>query len=137
MPTMKQEAMEVLSGDRVGVVILGVRLQMPEIDQKSAIFFANQLRSPLLAALANAEAFDDTPRGRTIIVGALHLGGPVETIPRAIRVADLGIDQQAQTVLTPVTTWQELNDLPDDLWIWIRIEFYKDAADAVFEALVE
>jgi ATP-dependent Lon protease len=27
--------------------------------------------------------------------------------------------------------------LPDDLWTRISIEFYKDASDAVFKALVE
>ncbi len=30
-----------------------------------------------------------------------------------------------------------LNDLPDELWTKINIEFYKDSADAVFKALVE
>jgi ATP-dependent Lon protease len=30
-----------------------------------------------------------------------------------------------------------LNDLPDDLWTRISIEFYKGASDAVFKALVE
>ena len=32
--------------------------------------------------------------------------------------------------------WQ-LNDLPDDLWTKISIEFYRDSADAVFKALEE
>jgi ATP-dependent Lon protease len=32
---------------------------------------------------------------------------------------------------------RQLNDLPDDLWTRIGIEFYKDGADAVFKALVE
>jgi hypothetical protein len=32
---------------------------------------------------------------------------------------------------------RQLNDLPDDLWTKISIEFYKDAADAVFKSLVE
>jgi hypothetical protein len=31
----------------------------------------------------------------------------------------------------------QLNDLPDELWTKINIEFYKDGADAVFKALVE
>ena len=35
------------------------------------------------------------------------------------------------------TARRQLNDLPDDLWTRISIEFYKDAADAVFKALVE
>ena len=41
------------------------------------------------------------------------------------------------TLLVPVTARRQLNDLPDDLWTRISIEFYKDAADAVFKALVE
>jgi ATP-dependent Lon protease len=32
---------------------------------------------------------------------------------------------------------RQLNDLPDELWTKISIEFYKDAADGVFKALVE
>ena len=46
-------------------------------------------------------------------------------------------DKQAQTLLMPVAARRQLNDLPDDLWTCISIEFYKDAADAVFKALVE
>jgi len=30
-----------------------------------------------------------------------------------------------------------LNDLPDDLWTKINIEFYKDAADAFFKAILD
>jgi predicted ATP-dependent Lon-type protease len=32
---------------------------------------------------------------------------------------------------------RQLNDLPDELWTKISIEFYKDPADAVFKALME
>jgi hypothetical protein len=35
----------------------------------------------------------------------------------------------------PVAARRQLNDLPDDLWTRISIEFYKDASDAVFKAL--
>lgn len=42
-----------------------------------------------------------------------------------------------QTIRIPVTVRQLRNDLPDELWTKINIEFYKDAADAVFKALVE
>jgi hypothetical protein len=30
---------------------------------------------------------------------------------------------------------RQLNELPDELWTMINIEFYKDAADVVFKAL--
>src|SRR5258705_5535814 len=52
-------------------------------------------------------------------------------------IAELAIDKQAQTLLMPVSARRQLNDLPDDPWTRISIEFYKDAADAVFKALVE
>jgi ATP-dependent Lon protease len=58
-------------------------------------------------------------------------------IPNAIAIAELAIDKQAQTLLMPVAARRQLNDLPDDLWTRISIEFYKDASDAVFKALVE
>jgi ATP-dependent Lon protease len=76
-------------------------------------------------------------RGGTIIVGTLNLGGSIEIVPNAVSIAELAIDKQAQTLLMPVSARRQLNELPDDLWTRISIEFYKDAADAVFKALVE
>jgi len=58
-------------------------------------------------------------------------------IPNANSIAELAIDKQAQTLLIPVAARRQLNDLPDDLWTRISIEFYKDAADAVLKALME
>ncbi len=37
----------------------------------------------------------------------------------------------------PVAARRQLTDLPDDIWTRLNIEFYKDAADVVFKALVE
>jgi len=76
-------------------------------------------------------------RGGTIIVGNLNLGGSIEMIPNAVALAELAVDKQATTLLMPVAARRQLNDLPDDLWTKIGIEFYKDAADALFKALVE
>jgi ATP-dependent Lon protease len=91
---------------------------------------------PVLVALCGSLLGRNT-RGGTIVVGALNLGGSIDMIPSAVRVAELAIDKQAQTLLMPVAARRQLNDLPDDLWTRISIEFYKDAADAVFKALVE
>jgi predicted ATP-dependent Lon-type protease len=41
------------------------------------------------------------------------------------------------TELMPVAVRRQLNDLLDELWTKIKIEFYKDASDAVFKSLVE
>ena len=76
-------------------------------------------------------------RGGTIIAGALNLGGSIEMIPNAVRIAELAIDKQAQMLLMPVSARRQLNDLPDELWTKINIEFYKDGPDAVFKALMD
>ena len=91
---------------------------------------------PVLVALCGALLGKNT-RGGAIVVGALNLGGSIDLIPNAVQIAELAIDKQAQTLLMPVAARRQLNDLPDDLWTRISIEFYKDAADAVFKALVE
>jgi ATP-dependent Lon protease len=76
-------------------------------------------------------------RGGTILVGSASLGGSLEPLSNAVQLAELAIEKQAQTILMPVSARRQLNDLPDDLWTKINIEFYKDAPDAVFKALEE
>jgi len=39
--------------------------------------------------------------------------------------------------LMPIAARKQLNDLPDEYWTKIQIEFYKDATDAVFKALTD
>ena len=91
---------------------------------------------PVLVALAGALLGRNT-RGSTIVVGALNLGGAIELVPNAVAVAELAVDKQAQVLLMPVAARRQLNDLPDDIWTKINVEFYKDAPDAVFKALME
>jgi len=56
---------------------------------------------PVLVAFCGSLLSRNT-RGGTIVVGALNLGGSVELIPSAIRIAELAIDKQAQTLLMPL-----------------------------------
>ncbi len=58
-------------------------------------------------------------------------------IPNAVAIAELAVDKQAATLLMPVAARRALNDLPDELWTKINIEFYSDPADGVFKALLE
>jgi ATP-dependent Lon protease len=108
-------------------------IQMRSIDADKT---GTGLGLPVLVALCGALLGRNT-RGGTIVVGALNLGGSIEMIPNAVRIAELAVDKQAQTLLMPVAVRRQLNDLPDELWTKIKIEFYKDASDAVFKALVE
>ncbi len=57
--------------------------------------------------------------------------------PNAVRIAELAVDKQAQALLMPVAARRQLNELPDELWTKISIEFYRDASDAVFKALLD
>ena len=91
---------------------------------------------PVIIALCGA-SLGRNSRGGTIVAGALNLGGSIEVIPNAVRIAELAIDKQAQTLLMPVSARRQLNDLPDELWTKINIEFYKDGPDGVFKALME
>jgi ATP-dependent Lon protease len=58
-------------------------------------------------------------------------------IPNAIAIAELAVEKQAKVLLMPVSARRGLNDLPDELWTKISIEFYKDLDDAVFKGLEE
>ncbi len=91
---------------------------------------------PVLAALCGS-ILGRNSRGGTIVVGSASLGGSIELLPNAAHIAELAIEKQAQTLLMPVSARRQLNDLPDELWTKINIEFYKDPADAVFKALLE
>jgi ATP-dependent Lon protease len=58
-------------------------------------------------------------------------------IPNAVAMAEIAAEKKALTLLMPVAARRQLNDLPDEIWTKVSIEFYADAADAVFKSLVE
>jgi ATP-dependent Lon protease len=89
---------------------------------------------PVLVALTGTLLQKNT-QGATIIVGHLNLGGSIELIPNAVSLVELAVDKQAARILMPISARRQLNDLPDEVWTKISIEFYKDSADAVFKAL--
>ncbi len=91
---------------------------------------------PVLIALVGG-LLERSTRGGTIIVGPLNLGGSIEMIPNPVAIAELAVDKQASTLLMPVASRRALNDLPDDVWTKINIEFYSDPADGVFKSLTE
>ncbi len=91
---------------------------------------------PVLVALVGG-LLERSSRGGTIVVGPLNLGGSMEMIPNPVAIAELAVDKQATTLLMPVAARRQLNDLPDELWTKINIEFYSDPTDGVFKALIE
>jgi ATP-dependent Lon protease len=63
------------------------------------------------------------------------LGGSIELLPRAARLAELAVEKGAVTILMPVAARRQLNELPDEIWTKLNIEFYRDPGDAVFKSL--
>ena len=106
-----------------------VQLRAMDFDKTGAL-----LGVPVLVALSGAMLGRNT-RGSTVVVGSLALGGSIELLTQAVRIAELAVEKQAGTLLLPVSARRQLNDLPDDMWTKISIEFYRDAADAAFKAL--
>lgn len=91
---------------------------------------------PVLVALASS-LLERSTKGGLIVVGSLNLGGSIEMVPNPVAIAEIGVEKQASTLLMPVAARRQLNDLPDELWTKINIEFYKDAQDAFFKAILD
>ncbi|HVQ76904.1 MAG TPA: BREX system Lon protease-like protein BrxL [Candidatus Binatia bacterium] len=91
---------------------------------------------PVLVALVGG-LLERSTRGGTVVVGPLNLGGSLELLANPVAIAELAVDKQASTLLMPVATRRGLNDLSDDVWTKLNIEFYGDPTDAVFKALIE
>ena len=90
----------------------------------------------VLVALAGA-LLERNTRGGLIIVGSLNLGGSLEMLPNAIAVVEIAIEKQANVLLMPVAARRQLNELPDEMWTKINIEFYAEPVDAFFKSLAE
>jgi len=91
---------------------------------------------PLLLALVGG-LLERSTRGGTIVVGSLNLGGSVEMLQNPVEIAELAVDKKASTLLMPVSARRGLNELPDEVWTKVSIEFYSDPADGVFKALLD
>jgi ATP-dependent Lon protease len=91
---------------------------------------------PVLVALVGG-LLERNTRGSTIVVGPLNLGGSFEMLQNPVSIIELAVDKQATTVLMPVSSRRDLNDLPDEYWTKTNVEFYSDPTDAVFKALLD
>ncbi|MFV1965297.1 MAG: BREX system Lon protease-like protein BrxL [Pirellulaceae bacterium] len=91
---------------------------------------------PVLIALASA-LLERSTKGGLIVVGSLNLGGSIEMLPNAVAIAEVAVEKQATTLLMPVSARRQLNELPDELWTKVNIEFYGDAPDGFFKAVME
>lgn len=74
-------------------------------------------------------------KGGLAVTGGLNLGGSIETVHNHVAVVEIAIEKGADSILMPVSSRRQLNDLPDDLAAKITIHYYLDARDALLKAL--
>ncbi len=76
-------------------------------------------------------------RGGLVAVGGLSLGGGLEPIYDAVQVAELAVEKGAETLLMPIGSRRQLNDLSDDMAAKLQVTYYTDARDALMKALAD
>ena len=91
---------------------------------------------PALMALCSG-LIGKSNKGGLIVVGALNLGGSVESLANAVGIIEVAIEKGAATVLMPVSARKQLFELSDDMATRINIQFYSDTPDALLKALLE
>ena len=95
-----------------------------------------QLGVATLAALATS-LLNKHIRGGLVIAGGLNLGGSIEPLQHAVRLVEHAVEKGASTVLLPVSSRRQLNDLSDDMATKVDVVFYADARDALLKAVAE
>jgi ATP-dependent Lon protease len=76
-------------------------------------------------------------KGGLVVVGGLNLGGSVEPLYSPVVIAELAIEKGAKTLLVPVSSRKQMNELADDQATKLNITYYSDAKDALVKALME
>lgn len=76
-------------------------------------------------------------RGGLIIIGEINLGGSIEPVINPVSIAEIAVEKGATSLLVPVSCRRQLIDLSDDMATKIDIQYYSDAQDALYKAILE
>jgi ATP-dependent Lon protease len=74
-------------------------------------------------------------KGGLVAVGGLNLGGALDPVHNAVSVAELAVEKGATTLLIPISSRKQLNDLSDDMMMKLSILYYADTREALLKAL--
>lgn len=91
---------------------------------------------PVLVALCSS-LIEKHIKGGLAVVGSLNLGGSLDLVYNAVNLAELAIEKGAKTLLIPVNSRKQLNELSDEMIAKINIQYYTDLKDCLLKALVE
>ncbi len=90
----------------------------------------------VLVSLCSA-LLEKSLKGGLLIVGHLNLGGSTDLVYNAVNLAELAVEKGATTLLVPLNSRRQLNDLSDDMITKINIQYYTDLRDCLMKALLE
>ena len=90
----------------------------------------------VLMSLCSA-ILEKSTKGGLIIVGQLNLGGSIDLVYNAVNLAELAVEKGATTLLIPLNSRKQLNDLSDEMITKINIQYYTDLKDCLIKALLE
>ena len=76
-------------------------------------------------------------QGGMAVIGSLNLGGSTEPVFNPVAVVESAVEKGAGKVLMPVSARRQLVELSDEMATRVDIQFYSDARDALYKALVE
>jgi len=76
-------------------------------------------------------------KGGLAVVGGLNLGGSIEPVHNTVSIAELAVEKGATSLLVPVSSRKQLNDLSDNMATKVDIQFYSDVKDALLKAIVD
>lgn len=74
-------------------------------------------------------------KGGLAVAGGLNLGGSIEPIFNPVAVVETAVEKGAMSILMPISSRRQLNDLPDELAAKITLHYYLDARDALLKSL--
>ena len=75
-------------------------------------------------------------KGGLLIVGQLNLGGSLDLVYNAVNLAEIAVEKGATTLLIPLNSRKQLNDLSDEMITKINIQYYTDLKDCLIKTLI-
>jgi ATP-dependent Lon protease len=96
----------------------------------------NGLGMAVLIGLCSS-ILEKSMKGGLVIVGQINLGGSLDTVYNAVNLAELAIEKGATTLLIPLNSRKQLNELSDEMITKINIMYYTDLRDCLTRALSE
>ena len=107
-----------------------------QIRALSPVSGASSLGIPILLAICSA-ALRKNLKGGFVIVGGMSVGGTLEPVYNALDMAELAAEKGASTIVLPVSSRKQMNDMSDDLAARLTVVYYTDPRDALLKVLGE